>query len=163
MYKEDFIIKKIIFLTLILCLLFSTVTLAQEMTKENILQRLDEISAIENDIARLEAYDQFVSNLNINSTESSSSSPINSVIAKYSGNGTQNTRPFEVNSPWEIQWDATGQIFQVYLYDGNGNLVDVAANQMEGGKGSYYSPKTGSFYLQINGMGDWEIKIVNVD
>jgi hypothetical protein len=154
--------KKFILLTLILFLLFSTVTLAQEMTKEDVLQKLDEISIIENDIARLEAYDQFVSSLNISPDDNSSSST-SDIIAQYSGNGTQNTRPFEVDSPWEIQWDANGQIFQVYLYDGNGNLVDVAANQMEGGKGSYYSPKTGSFYLQINGMGDWEIEIVKVD
>lgn len=154
--------KKIIFLTLIFCLFFSSVSLAQEMTKENILQKLDEIADIENDIARLESYDQFVSSLNIDSTDSSSSST-NAVIAQYSGNGTQNTRPFNVNNPWEIQWDANGQIFQVYLYDGNGNLVDVAANQMEAGKGSYYSPKTGSFYLQVNAMGDWKIKIVKVN
>lgn len=154
--------KKIILSALLLCLLFSSVTLAQEMTKENIIQKLDEISIIENDIARLEAYDQFVSGLNIDSTDSSSSST-SGVIAQYSGNGTQNTRPFEVNSPWEIQWDANGQIFQVYLYDGNGNLVDVAANQMEAGKGSYYSPKTGSFYLQVNAMGDWKVEIVKVD
>ncbi|OEG62201.1 MAG: hypothetical protein BHK79_02850 [Halanaerobium sp. MDAL1] len=155
--------KKIILLILILTLLFSSAALAQEMTKEDILQKLDEISTIENDIARLEAYDQFINTLNIKSTDSSSYSPTNNVIAEYSGNGTQNTRPFEVNSPWEIQWDAEGQIFQLYLYDSSGNLIDVAANQMEAGKGSYYSPKTGSFYLQVNAMGDWQLKIVNVD
>lgn len=154
--------KKFIFITLTLCLLFSSATLAQEMTKEDIFQKLDEISAIENDIARLEAYDKFVNDLNIDSTDSTSSS-INGIIAQYNGNGLKNTRPFKVNSAWEIQWNATGDIFQIYLYDSNGNLVDIAANQMQPGQGSYYSPKAGNFYLEINAMGDWEVKIVKVD
>ena len=155
--------NKLIIFTITLCLLFSSAALAQEMTKEDILEKLDEISKIDNDIARLEAYDQLISGLNIKSADDNSSSSTSSVIAQYSGNGTQNTRPFEVNGPWEIQWNADGQIFQLYLYDSSGNLIDVAANQMEAGKGSYYSPKTGSFYLQVNAMGDWQLKIVNVD
>lgn len=154
--------KRIILLTLIICLLFSSAAFAQEMNKDDILQKLDKTSAIENDIARLEAYDKLVSSLNIESSDSSSSST-SGIIAQYSGNGTQNTRPFNINSPWKIQWNAKGQIFQVYLYDGNDNLVDVAANQIEAGEGSYYSPKTGSFYLQVNAMGDWKVKIVKVN
>ena len=155
--------KKLIIFIIMSSLLFSSVTLAQEMTKEEILQKIEGISTIENDIARLEAYDQFVNGLNIGPAGSSSSSPSNNLIAEYNGNGTQNTRPFEVDGPWEIQWNAKGQIFQLYLYDSSGNLIDVAANQMEAGEGSYYSPKTGSFYLQVNAMGDWQLKIVNMD
>ncbi|SDI97286.1 hypothetical protein SAMN04515654_12167 [Halanaerobium congolense] len=155
--------KKFIFITLTLCLLFSSVALAQEMSKENILQKLEEISTIENDIARLEAYDEFVSGLNIDSADNSSPSSTGGVIAEYSGNGLKNTRPFNTNSAWEIQWNAAGDIFQIYLYDSNGNLVDIAANQMQPGEGSYYSPKTGTFYLEINAMGDWKVEIVNVD
>ncbi|WP_114474501.1 hypothetical protein [Halanaerobium sp. DL-01] len=154
--------KKIIFLTLILSLFFSSAIIAKEMTKENILQKLDEISAIENDIARLEAYDQFVSSLNIEPDQNKKSNSSNNIIAQYSGTGMKNTRPFEINNPWEIQWNATGEIFQIYLYDEHGNLVDIAANQMGAGKGSYYSPKTGTFYLEVNAMGDWEVKVVNV-
>jgi hypothetical protein len=54
-------------------------------------------------------------------------------------------------------------IFQVYLYDGEGNLVGVAANQTKPGKGSFYNPKKGTFYLTINTMSDWEIKIIVVE
>lgn len=156
-------LKKITILILILCFLFSSTVIAQEMTKEDFLQKLNEISAIDNDIARLEAYDQFVSGLNIDSTDNSSSSSTSRIIAQYSGNGLKNTRPFTVNSAWEIQWNAAGDIFQIYLYDSNGNLVDIAANQMQPGEGSYYSPKTGTFYLEINAMGDWEVDIANVN
>lgn len=156
--------RKIVFLILILTLSFSSAIMAKEMTREDILQKLDEISAIENDIARLEAYDKFVSNLSlhIDSSDSSPSSAVG-VIAQYSGNGLKNTRPFTTNSAWEIQWDAAGDIFQIYLYNSDGSLVDVAANQMQPGKGSYYSPKAGSFYLQVNAVGNWEVKIVKVN
>jgi len=155
-------LKKITILILILCFLFSSTVIAQEISKEEIIQKLDGISSIENDIARLEAYDAFVNDLNIDSTESSNYSN-NGFVAQYSGNGLKNTRPFKVNSAWEIQWNAAGDIFQIYLYDSNGNLVDIAANQMQPGEGSYYSPKTGTFYLEINAIGDWEVKIINVD
>lgn len=154
--------KKITILILILCFLFSSTVIAQEMSKEAIIQKLDDIFSIENDIARLEAYDAFVNDLNIDSTVSSNYSN-NGFVAQYSGNGLKNTRPFKVNSAWEIQWNAAGDIFQIYLYDSNGNLVDIAANQMQPGEGSYYSPKTGTFYLEINAMGDWEVDIVNVN
>jgi len=64
-----------------------------------------------------------------------------------------------------MQWDIKAEdfmMFQVYLYDGDGNLVGVAANQTKPGKGSFYNPKKGTFYLNINAIADWEIKIVEV-
>ncbi|MGM0602240.1 MAG: hypothetical protein ACQESS_02875 [Bacillota bacterium] len=155
--------RKIIFLILILSLFFSSAIMAKEMTREDILQKLDEISAIENDIARLEAYDKLVSSLNINLDQNKESSLSNNIIKEYSGSGMQSTRPFTVDNAWEIQWSASGEVFQIYLYEKNGNLVNIAANQMGAGKGSYYSPKTGTFYLEVNAMGNWEVKIVNVD
>jgi len=87
----------------------------------------------------------------------------NVIVVEYSGSGMKTTRPFTVNSSWEIQWEAHGMIFQVYLYSEDGQLVDVLANQQGEGKGSSYSPKTGSYYLEVNAMGNWEVKIVKVD
>jgi len=84
-------------------------------------------------------------------------------VVEYSGSGMKTTRPFTVNSSWEIQWEAHGMIFQVYLYSEDGQLVDVLANQQGEGKGSSYNPKIGSYYLEINAMGNWEVKIVKVD
>lgn len=74
----------------------------------------------------------------------------------------KNTRPFKVNGPWEIQWDASGDIFQIYLYTSDGTLKDVAANQMGSGEGSYYNPQKGEYYLQVIAMGSWKVRIVNV-
>ncbi|MDI3548180.1 MAG: hypothetical protein PWR10_1832 [Halanaerobiales bacterium] len=146
----------------VLMVLFAicSIVSAEELTKEEIIQKLHEIFAIENDIARLETYDQFVASLGANTSNFSSIS--NNIVAEYSGNGMKNTRPFKVNGPWEIQWDAKGDIFQIFLFSGDGQLIDIAANQQGPGKGSYYSPKVGEYYLQVNALGNWEIKIVHV-
>src|SRR5690606_28375689 len=38
-----------------------------------------------------------------------------SVPVTIEGDGMQNSRPFHVTGPWEIQWTANGDIFQVYI------------------------------------------------
>ena len=85
-----------------------------------------------------------------------------SVIATFAGSGGKNTRPFICNGAWEIQWDAMGDIFQLYLYTANGDMVGVPANQQGSGKGSSFQPKAGKYYLQVNAIGNWGIKIVPV-
>ena len=75
------------------------------------------------------------------------------VIRTISGNGIKNTIPFKVSDGWEIQWDATGSYFGIYLYKSNGELINVAANQAGSGKGSSYQPTGGEYYLQINAIG----------
>ena len=85
-----------------------------------------------------------------------------SEIATFSGSGIQITRPFSANGTWEIQWQSIGDIFQLYLYTSNGELVGVPANQQGSGKGTSYQPKPGSYYLQVNAIGSWNIHIVKV-
>jgi hypothetical protein len=84
------------------------------------------------------------------------------VVQQYAGNGTQNTRPFAVTQGWEIQWDTSGDIFQLYLHTASGDLVDVAANQMGSGSGASYFPKPGTYYLQVNAIGPWALRVVNL-
>lgn len=88
---------------------------------------------------------------------------ISSTGTIYRGNGARNTRPFSAVGPWEIQWYASGDVFQVYLYDGNGSLVDVAANQLGAGSGASYQPRAGTYYLQVNALGTWTVRIVSMD
>lgn len=83
-----------------------------------------------------------------------------SAVTTFSGSGGKNTRPFTADGRWEIQWDASGSIFQLYLYSTDGSLIGVPANQQGPGKGSSYQPRGGRYYLQVNAIGDWEIKIV---
>jgi len=85
-----------------------------------------------------------------------------SEIATFSGSGGKNTRPFTTTGPWEIQWDAKGDIFQLFLYTANGDMVGVPANQQGSGKGTSFQPKAGKYYLQVNAIGTWNIKIMPV-
>ncbi|MDZ7801832.1 MAG: hypothetical protein U5K81_13725 [Trueperaceae bacterium] len=79
---------------------------------------------------------------------------------EYTGSGAANTRPFETAGAWELQWSAGGDLFQVYLYTEDGDLVDVAANQSGPGPGASYQPRGGRYYLQVNALGPWTIRVV---
>lgn len=83
-------------------------------------------------------------------------------ITEFNGSGQHTTRPFTAPDKWEIQWEAEGDIFQIYIYKANGDLEGVAANQMGPGKGSAYQPKGGSYYLTMNAVGTWKVTIVKV-
>ncbi|TVL95961.1 MAG: hypothetical protein CV087_24030, partial [Candidatus Brocadia sp. WS118] len=85
------------------------------------------------------------------------------IIKSFSGTGVQNTRPFLVENGWEIQWDAKGDIFQLFLYTSKGELVGVAANQQGPGKGASFQAKKGHYYLQVNAIDKWTINIVQTN
>lgn len=87
-------------------------------------------------------------------------SPATNVLTQLSGNGAMNTRPFTAPGPWEIQWTARGDIFQIFVYDGSGDLIGVAANQAGPGSGQSYQPKRGTYYLQVNALGTWTVRVV---
>lgn len=79
---------------------------------------------------------------------------------EFTGSGGANTRPFETDGPWELQWSSDGDIFQVFLHTGDGDLVDVAANQSGPGPGASYQPRGGRYYLQVNALGPWTVRVV---
>jgi hypothetical protein len=82
------------------------------------------------------------------------------VIAVFDGNGGKTTRPFKTAGPWEIKWDAKGDLFQLYLYSKTGEILGVPANQLGSGKGDSYQAKAGEYYLQVNALGTWKITII---
>ena len=51
------------------------------------------------------------------------------VLAQFAGSGAQNTRPFQVAGPWEIQWDFEGTLLQIFVFNKGGAMAGVAANQ----------------------------------
>lgn len=89
--------------------------------------------------------------------------PQDKIVTEFSGSNMKNTRPFQVSGSWEIKWDFEGDIFSIYLYTEDGELVTVAANQSGSGQGSSFQPKGGRYYLAVNAMGEWEIKIYDLD
>mgnify|MGYP006274356745 CR=1 FL=1 len=155
--------KKIFILLIVLSVLFSISYLGLAQGQDNdLIKMLKEIRTIENDIKRLEKYDELVDSITDETSEDVSTKSNGNVIVGYSGKGMKTTRPFSIGGPWEIKWDAEGQVFQIYLYNNEGNLVDVAANQTGAGTGSYYNPKEGTYYIKVNAMGSWELKIIKV-
>ncbi len=85
-----------------------------------------------------------------------------SLIRSFSGTGISNTRPFTAGEDWEIQWEASGDLFQLSLRDTNGDMDEIVANQLGDGRGSSYQPRAGRFYLQINALGTWNVRIVQI-
>lgn len=145
--------KKLIVL-MVFVLLFSITILAGDLSKEEIVNELKKITVVANKDIRLEMYDILAGKLGLKVAD-------DSIIKAYSGSGTKTTRPFVIQTAWEIQWYTKDGI-QISLYDIDGNFVEAVASQMESGKGSSYNPKKGTFCLNIFSMGDWEIKIVEV-
>ena len=85
-----------------------------------------------------------------------------SSVAFYSGAGIQNTKPFKCGSKWEIEWYHDGNIFQIFLYDMNGEMIEMLASENIPGRGSTFYPKKGEYYLKINAVGNWKINIMPV-
>ena len=83
-------------------------------------------------------------------------------VMELTGSGLKNTRPFQVDGPWELQWDAKGPLFIVRIYNPDGSIAAAAANQQGPGKGSSYQPKGGHYYLQINALGNWQVKVIEI-
>ena len=79
------------------------------------------------------------------------------------GDGAKNTRPFLTGGPWEVGWDASGDLFQLFVYRADGSLAGVAANQTGSGPGSSLQPEAGEFYLQVNAIGRWELQVERVE
>ena len=148
---------------MIFVLLFSITTLAGDLSKEEIITELEKITAVANKDIRLEMYDNLAEKLGLEIAD-------DPVIKSYSGQVGQEkitTRPFTVDTAWELQWDTKVEgfkRFRITVYDQDGSIfITFAAKQEEPGKGSCYSPKKGTFYLDITAICDWEIKIVAVE
>lgn len=93
----------------------------------------------------------------------SNSETTSHVIAEFTGNNIRNTTPFEVTSPWEVQWNAKGNFFSIYLYAEDGRLINVLGNQTLPGEGSSYYPKAGKYYFSVSTVGDWSLKVVKAE
>ena len=85
-----------------------------------------------------------------------------SSIAFFDGTGIQDTKPFKCGGEWEVEWYHDGDIFQIFLYNPDGKLIDKLANENIPGRGSTYYYKKGEYYLKVNAVGNWKINIMPV-
>lgn len=83
------------------------------------------------------------------------------VIAEFTGSGTLNTRPFVVDGPWELQYEASAGLIVFIRPDStDGRRLAGTVTSPAGGTGASYQPAPGRYYLEVTGFGDWKITIV---
>lgn len=85
-------------------------------------------------------------------------------VKSWSGKGSLNTEQFNISgSQWRVdftlQQEEYGNLLQVYVYDSNNEFVDLPVNTMTAGNGTSYMYRKGSFYLKINGTGNWSVTV----
>lgn len=87
------------------------------------------------------------------------------VVASWEGESTKNTETFHISSnEWKIMWKTNpGQYgdmnFQIYVYNSNGSLKDVAANVIGESTDSTIMRGSGDYYLKINTAQPYAIEI----
>ena len=129
----------------------------EEIDMEEIIDELTHIRRIDSDLSRLMAYDDFVDEL-LEIAEDREKRK-DGIVARYKGDDDKETTLYEVEGPWQVEWKSEGRIFQLYIYDADDRRVSVAANQTRGGSGVYTNSNSGSFYLEIKAVGDWNLTI----
>jgi hypothetical protein len=82
-------------------------------------------------------------------------------IARFSGTGHGATRPFTVTCPCEIQWQATGSSFAAWLASPEGRELALIGNTAPASNGTYYWPKSGTYFLKPQGD-NWTIRVVEI-
>ena len=85
------------------------------------------------------------------------------VLQEFSGDGTYTTKPFTVPDGWEIEWESKGAYLQILINTSDSVPLGFAAEQTGPGSGSSYQADGGTYYLDMNAMGDWKVKVVKKD
>jgi hypothetical protein len=92
--------------------------------------------------------------------------PSTPVSRKWSGQGAKTAETFTIASrEWKICWATKVNpqlgigIFQLYLYDGSGELVSVPANVIGTDSDCSVMHQRGSFYIQVNAIQPWELSV----
>jgi len=86
-------------------------------------------------------------------------------VAAFKGKATKTTPRFTVGPEWGITWNTrpleeVGPInFQIFICDGRGDLVGVAANVIGSDADESFHYKAGTYYLTINTMQAYVVEV----
>jgi hypothetical protein len=85
-------------------------------------------------------------------------SPRGSAVAEFSGDGDQTTESFSVREGWSIHWENSGSEFSFAITGDRdfGTVID----QDEPGSGVTSPVGEGTYQLEIQAEGPWEVRIV---
>lgn len=140
---------------LVVALVFATAAIVPATAQGDLAGQISACRNLRDDEARLRCYDQLAPQGGPRSSNG------DNVLFQWSGTGMTTTRPFRVETPWELQWESSNLI-QIYLYREGSDLPDIAANQVGAGKGSSYQPQPGEYYMKVNALGAWKVRVIAV-
>jgi hypothetical protein len=85
------------------------------------------------------------------------------VVQKFDGTAPATTPVFTVGDKWEVVWDSPAPL-RITLLSSDGTIVAGTTGVF---RGSFYQPKGGSFYLQVDGSGNgvmppWHLAVQEV-
>lgn len=83
-------------------------------------------------------------------------------VAKYTGSGTKNTRPFKVGRRWVVAWYTEGAgNFAITIHKLTGETVDMAANVVGKSEDESYQYQPGTYYLEISADQSYEVNVAD--
>jgi S1-C subfamily serine protease len=85
------------------------------------------------------------------------------LVQKFDGTSTTTTPTFTVGDKWEVVWNSPVPL-RITLLSADGTIVAGTAGMF---RGSFYQPKGGTYYLQVNGamngpMPHWQLSVEEV-
>lgn len=91
------------------------------------------------------------------------------LITEFSGGRSTNTREFEVQAPWVVDWRVTGELSKVVAVDVS--LIHAATGAYEGrvietkyaGNGVKLFNQSGRYYFRVDAtMMNWTLKVIQL-
>jgi hypothetical protein len=89
------------------------------------------------------------------------------LITSYKGSGNSQSRSFTAGGAWEVSWNASGDLFQLYIYTPDGELLTSHETVLCPCKGKSYVPTAGTYSFDVNAncqrpcIGSWTVRVVN--
>lgn len=86
------------------------------------------------------------------------------LVREWEGMGRTDTRPFDISDGWEVQWENDGEGFNLFVYDDEGETIDIVVSGRGQRSGSLYMPLGGRYFIGVHAReGRWRIRILDID
>jgi hypothetical protein len=80
-------------------------------------------------------------------------------VAEFEGDGDDSTEEVEVAGNWQVEWEATGDEFQVELINEEGESRGTIVDSGGESEGATFITEGGTFTLEITSDDEWSIAI----